>query len=116
MKKRAALTLAVLITIATAAWAAQPPAGPAKVTNFGAKAPVVFDHAKHLEKAPDCAACHHNGDKDAYKCGTCHGAEAKDKAPSIKDAMHGKEKGVCYACHLKTDAPNKKKCADCHAG
>lgn len=116
MKKMILTAMAILIATAGLALAAEPPAGPAKVTNYGAKTPVTFDHAKHAKKASDCIACHHNEAKGVYKCGTCHGAEEKDKAPAIKDAMHAKEKGVCYACHLKADAAQKKKCADCHAG
>lgn len=96
--------------------AADMPAKAMKVRNFGTREAVTFDHAKHSAAKIECATCHHNAAKGEFKCGTCHGLDAKDKTPSMKEAMHGKEKGVCYPCHVKPDAAQKKKCADCHAG
>lgn len=82
-------------------------------------------HAKEYgEKGYGCKACHHELKNDdpaeqakAKKCSTegCHGAEAKDKSPDLKNAMHNQ----CYKnCH-KTDEKAKAakaptKCGDCH--
>lgn len=107
---------ALAMGLVAAAFASDAPTAPIKVTNNGMKGAVTFDHAKHAGKALECKTCHHKGDQPAVKCGTCHGAEEKGGAPNLKDAAHGKDKGVCYACHLKPEAVNKKKCADCHAG
>lgn len=112
----AAYTIAMGILAAAFAADVAAPKNPVLVTNNGAKGVVIFDHGKHAGKGIECAACHHKAAEGQYKCGSCHGADEKGATPSIKDAMHAKEKGVCYACHLKTEAVNKKKCADCHAG
>ncbi len=94
--------------------AADAPAAPVRVTNFGAKAPTTFDHGKHAGPELTCASCHHEGTGGQYRCGTCHLGEAGEKAPKIRDAMHGKDGGACFACHTRKDAPQKLKCADCH--
>lgn len=116
MKKLIAVAIAALFLAATAAIAADAPKGPVKVTNFGKKDAVSYDHAKHGKI--DCKTCHHKEGND-FKCGTCHQAEA-GKAPSIKDAFHDKAnaKGACFGCHDKSSATVKKelKCADCHKG
>lgn len=112
----AAYTFAMGILVTSFAAETAAPTKPAAVTNYGAKAAVVFDHAKHLGNSMECLTCHHKAGEGQYKCGACHQAEEKGAAPSIKDAMHAKDKGACYACHLKPEAVNKKKCADCHAG
>jgi len=118
MKKTLLILAASLIAMTLAGFvlAADAPAKAIKVTNYGAKDAVTFDHAKHAAQKVECVTCHHNADKGQYKCGDCHKGEATDKTPPIKEAMHSKEKGVCYTCHLKPEAANKKKCADCHAG
>ena len=113
MKRTAAVLIAIVIPVA-AALAVNMPAEPAQVTNYGKKAPVLFDHAKHVGPELDCAACHHNSGEEHYQCGSCHKLEAQGDAPAIKEAMHGKDKGVCYACHLQKGAEHKKKCAECH--
>ncbi len=94
------------------AHAADAPKGPEKVTNFGGKEVVTFDHAKHKEVK--CEACHHNAKDGKFKCGECHGKETKGKAISMKDASHGKDKGVCFKCHYASDAKNKLSCNKCH--
>lgn len=111
----AALVLALAFT-AAAAPAADPPAEPVRVTNFGKKAAVTFDHKAHLARGLACAACHHTEAEGKYKCGECHLAEAAGPAPKLKDAMHKKGVGVCYQCHLARDAEHKFKCSDCHKG
>ena len=95
------------------ALATDPPAEPTRVTNYGEKAPVMFDHQNHKDVA--CVDCHHNEADGQYKCGACHGLEAQDDTPKIKDAMHKKTEGACYACHFGKEASAKKlKCAECH--
>ena len=77
-----------------------------------AKSPVIFPHKAHADRIKNCAECHH---KDAagkeQTCFACHKAEKKDKAASLKDAMHTK----CKDCHSK-DAAKKAptKCDGCH--
>lgn len=76
------------------------------------KPAVVFPHKAHADRIKNCAECHH---KDApgkeQKCFTCHKAEKKGDAVSLKDAMHTK----CKGCHSK-DATKKAptKCDGCH--
>lgn len=117
MKKLIAVAIAVVFMVGaglSAAVAADAPKGPIKVTNFGGKDAVTFDHAKHKV---DCETCHHNAKEGKFKCGDCHKGEA-GKAPAMKDAAHEKEKGKCWGCHNKASANVKKelKCADCHKG
>ena len=111
MRKLLVIAVALLFS-AGAAMAAEAPKGPIKVTNFGKKAPVTFDHAKHKEVK--CVSCHHNEKDGKYKCGECHKAEGKDKTLSLADAMHKKDVGKCWSCHRADDAKKKMKCADCH--
>jgi hypothetical protein len=93
--------------------ATEPPAEPVRVTNYGKKAPVTFDHALHGQV--DCAQCHHKQGDGEYTCGQCHGETAADDAPKLKDAMHAKVTGKCYACHFGAEPQAKKlKCAECH--
>ncbi|MDF1555521.1 MAG: cytochrome c3 family protein [Deferrisomatales bacterium] len=110
------LTLSLVLTLGTGlgnALATDPPGEPVRVTNYGEKAPVTFDHAKHGEVA--CVQCHHNQDDGQYKCGQCHGEAATEEAPKLKDAMHEKEDGKCYGCHFGPEPQAKKlKCAECH--
>jgi hypothetical protein len=111
----ATLVLAGLILTplgAGSALAANPPDGPVKVTNFGKKNPVTFDHAKH--KDLNCVSCHHKEKEGKYKCGECHKAEEQGKTPKLADAMHKKDVGKCWSCHRAEDAKNKFKCNDCH--
>ena len=114
MKKLILVVTAVMFALSLglgAAVAKDAPGAPVKVSNFGKKKVVEFDHAKH--KDLKCDQCHHKG-MDEPKCGACHKLDDGD-APKIKDAMHGKDKGSCYECHLQKDADKKLKCADCHA-
>jgi predicted CXXCH cytochrome family protein len=116
MKKLLAIAVASLFIVSvgiTAAISADAPADGLKVTNFGKKDAVTFDHSKH---GTDCASCHHNG-VEKGKCGTCHKAEAGD-APGIKDMAHKKEVGKCWGCHNKKSPTVVKalKCKDCHKG
>lgn len=113
MKRTVAILIAIAIPVA-ASIAADMPAEPTAVTNYGKKAPVVFDHAKHAGGGLECASCHHTADTGQYKCGECHKLETENGAPPIKEAMHGKGTGVCYTCHLQKEAQNKMKCAECH--
>lgn len=112
MKKIALIAMAAVFALGlglSAAVAVDAPAGPIKVTNFGKKGVVSFDHAKHVKT--DCKSCHHND--GGYKCGECHGAKGGD-APSFKDASHKKGVGACYDCHRAKDAVKKMKCGECH--
>ena len=101
--------------------------GPADITiNADSKSekpkPAQFTHAKHQERNPDCATCHHKnvdgkqapiaeGDAVA-KCDTCHNADfPNEKLRKWKDIGHG----LCKDCHkkMKEDgAPTK--CGACH--
>ncbi len=119
MKKIALVAMSALFALGLsfgAAQAAEAPKGPVKVTNFGKKDPVSFDHAKH--KDVKCEDCHHKqgNDKGEHKCGKCHGKDdnAKTKAPKLESSMHKKDVGVCYKCHRAEDAKHKLKCNDCH--
>lgn len=117
MKKLVLLATAVLFALGLglgAAVAKDAPKGPIKVTNYGKKDPVIFDHSKHSEI--DCKQCHHMADEGKYKCGDCHKAKEEGDAPSFKDAAHKKDMGKCYECHYARGAEHKLKCGDCHKG
>jgi hypothetical protein len=76
------------------------------------KPAVTFNHKAHGERIKNCAECHHKDEAGKeQKCFACHKAEKKDKAASLKDAMHTK----CKDCHAK-DASKKAptKCDGCH--
>jgi hypothetical protein len=96
--------------------AADAPAGPIKVTNYGKKAAVTFKHSIH-KKGFECQSCHHNEGDGNYKCGSakCHLAEY-GKIPKLMDAAHKKTVGKCWACHFKASPSVKKplKCKQCH--
>jgi len=113
MKKFTAIVAAVVffVGLGLAAVAADAPAGPVKVTNFGKKDVVTFDHAKHT--SAECATCHHKAESGDFKCGTCHGDDG-----AMKDAAHKKDVGKCWTCHNKKSPSVVKelKCKDCHAG
>ncbi|MDW7709151.1 MAG: cytochrome c3 family protein [Deferrisomatales bacterium] len=96
------------------AWAASPPAQPAPVTNFGKKAPVIFDHALHAGEGFTCVQCHHNEAEGEYRCGQCHKLETEGGVLRIQDAFHGKDVGVCWSCHRAPEGTHKLKCNDCH--
>lgn len=116
----AALLMAVGLGLGSATAAVEAPKGPIKVTNYGKKDAVNFDHSKHTGQAElkDCKTCHHKaGDTaDSYKCGGCHKLAEEGGAPAIKDAAHGKDVGKCYSCHRVKGGEHEKKCADCHKG
>jgi len=115
MKKLLVLVVTVFVALGLGlgtALAVDAPKGPVKVTNFGGKDAVTFDHAKH--KDAKCVDCHHNEKDGKFKCGDCHLKAAKDKAPKFQDAAHG-EKGVCRTCHFGEKAKKSLKCTDCHA-
>ncbi len=113
--------LALAVTLFAAAalsaglgWTATPPAEPAPVTNFGKKAPVVFDHGLHAGEGFTCVQCHHNEAEGEYRCGACHKLEAEGGLLKIQDAFHGKDVGKCWSCHRAPDATHQLKCNDCH--
>ena len=117
MKKLVLIVAALVFSVGLglqAAHAMEAPADGLKVTNFGKKAGVTFDHSKH--KDIDCKQCHHNADQGKYKCGECHKAKAQGKVPSFKNAAHKKNMGKCWDCHRAKDAVKKLKCKDCHKG
>ena len=114
MKKFAMLIAIVMVTVFSASVIVAADA-PEKATINEvqkSKPAVVFPHKAHADRIKNCAECHH---KDAagkeQKCFACHKAEKKDKAASLKDAMHTK----CKDCHAK-DASKKAptKCDGCH--
>ena len=90
------------------------PKAPEKVTNYGKKDVVTFDHAKHKEAGADkCTACHTKVFKmkkgqsgtltmDKMKagefCGACHDGKTQvgSKTPA---SVADKEK--CTTCHKK---------------
>ena len=114
MKKFLVVAVSVLFALGIGlgtALSADAPKAAAKVTNFGGKEAVTFDHAQHGKAK--CVDCHHNEKDGKYKCGECHKKEKADKAVSLKDAMHG-EKGVCKSCHFGEKAAKPLKCAECH--
>lgn len=118
MKVFSLALLAALFIFVSGASALDAPKGAFKVTNFGEKDAVTFDHATKGHVG-ECKTCHHKEGTD-YKCSNCHKAEEAGKTPSIKDAAHNKAAGTgaCYQCHFK-DSPKVKKplkCADCHKG
>lgn len=110
----AASTLFALGLCFGSAQAADAPKAPEKVTNYGKKDVVTFDHAKH--KASKCADCHHNEKEGKFKCGECHGKDdnAKTKAIKLESAAHKKDVGACFGCHRAENAKHKLKCGDCH--
>jgi len=113
MKKLILVAAAVLFSVGlglSAAVAADAPAGPIQVTNYGKKSVVTFEHAKHKEVK--CEQCHHKG-FDKPKCGECHKAEEEGGSPKFQDAAHAKGKGACRSCHFD-DGAKKLKCNDCH--
>jgi hypothetical protein len=119
MKKIVLVAASALFALGLCVGSAQAvdaPKAPVKVTNFGKKPVVTFDHAKH--KDTKCEECHHkaHNDKGEHNCGKCHGKEddAKTKAPKMESAAHKKDVGVCFKCHKAEDAKHKLKCADCH--
>lgn len=117
MRKIALVALSAVFALGLSlgtAQAADAPKAPTKVTNFGKKEVVTFDHAKH--KDMKCEDCHHKkgNDKGEHKCGKCHTDKDQGKALNFKDASHKKDLGACYSCHLASDAKHKMKCADCH--
>jgi hypothetical protein len=122
MRKFILLATAVLFTAGiglSAAVAAESPKEALKIEVEGHKKPgVTFDHQAHLKanEGLKCETCHHkiDGKEKEEKCTNCHGEKAEGKTPSIKDAMHAKDKGACYGCHFGSDAKKKLKCSDCH--
>ena len=118
MKKLIAIAVATVFVAVVGVTAAISMDAPAalKVTNFGKKDAVTFDHASHAEAA--CIACHHEdkiveGDAATYKCGACH-----TDTKAMKAAAHKKEEGKCWTCHNKKSPSVVKalKCKDCHKG
>jgi len=105
---------AVFLAVAAAA---DVPAGPIKITNFGKKSAVTFKHSDHTDLVA-CKSCHHKKAGGNSKCANpgCHGAEAAGAIPSLKDAAHMKDKGKCWACHFPTAPKPKAKltCNECH--
>jgi hypothetical protein len=114
MRKLALVLSAAVLLAAGSAWAVDAPTEPIKVTNYGKKAVVTFDHAKHAGDKFTCVQCHHNEAEGKFKCGECHKAEAEGGAPKFQDAAHAKDVGKCWGCHRAPDAAHKLKCNDCH--
>jgi hypothetical protein len=111
------LLFAVLFFLvgSTVVCAAQPPDKPTVLRLEGGKMPpVTFSHATHVDQNKiDCAKCHHKDVQAPKACTTCHGREAKGKAPASKDAFHT----VCQTCHNEAAAKGAKaptKCTECH--
>lgn len=83
--------------------------------------PVIdFNHEKHSAKI-DCLQCHHDYDAyhnnrggDGQPCGTCHGVDASQAAPSLKDAFHAQCKGCHESMHSQGKAAGPVTCGGCH--
>ena len=77
-------------------------------TKMGA---VTFKHKDHQGRAKDCQVCHHKNEKGKEEaCSKCHDAKVeKDKASTLKDAMHK----TCKGCHEK-ESKGPKECKGCH--
>lgn len=88
---------------------------------------VVFPHSLHMEilEEEGCGACHHAPDPDTgeltyvedeeVSCVECHGAEARDDAPGLREAFHGS----CTVCHrlmqkAENTAGGPTTCGECH--
>lgn len=75
--------------------------------------PVKFTHAKHMEIAGDCAACHHHqAEGDISACAKCHSMRfdpKNTKKTTLKAAYHER----CLGCHDKL-ASGPRGCVDCH--
>ncbi|RMG97357.1 MAG: class III cytochrome c [Candidatus Dadabacteria bacterium] len=118
MKKLVLFAAAAVFSLGLALGAAQATDAPAdglKVTNYGKKPAVTFDHSKHTNQLK-CEECHHKAGEGKYKCGECHKAKAEGDKPKLKDAAHKKEVGKCWGCHRAKNAKKKLKCNDCHKG
>jgi hypothetical protein len=63
---------------------------------------ILFSHAAHASRAPDCAACHADVAQD-------DGALA-DLAPGLRTSME-----ECLACHATSGGPALEDCGACHA-
>ena len=83
------------------------------------KAPVPFDHKKHISSGIKCVRCHHAWDKtkakSPKKCDECHKLKKRGPKLSIRRAFHRK----CQGCH-KEMAKNgektgpRRRCSKCH--
>ncbi|HEY3275435.1 MAG TPA: cytochrome c3 family protein [Syntrophorhabdaceae bacterium] len=101
-----------------AASAQTAPADTAPIKIEGAKmAPVPFSHPTHVDKAKiACKTCHHKelAGKAYVSCVKCHMLkEAKDGAPTAKDAFHKQ----CQTCHkesVRKGVSAPVKCNECH--
>jgi hypothetical protein len=75
--------------------------------------PVKFTHARHMERATDCALCHHHQKEgDMASCVKCHRARFDPKAAKqtpLKAAYHER----CLGCHDRL-AKGPRGCVDCH--
>ena len=121
MKKIVALVVVVaFLAVGMVAFAV--PAAPtgdlkvAKAEGAEKKAPVNYNHEKHMASAPDCKSCHHTWDGEGAlkKCSECHKAKKDGKALGIKTALHK----ACKDCHKDLKKAGKKtgptSCKGCH--
>ncbi len=107
--------LLVLFCAPFTAKAVEHPKQPITIKLEGAKMPpVTFSHDTHVEKQKlQCVTCHHKNPEKPTACTTCHGKEAKGKAPAARDAFHTR----CQGCHKEMVAKGlhpPTKCMECH--
>lgn len=99
--------------------------GKAKSKTKAPQVGVSFNHKKHGADL-GCVTCHHTekdlkaGATAAKSCFGCHGAAAKDKQLTAKDAIHKDKVGKCINCHKNDEkakaAKAPTKCKECHGG
>ncbi len=89
--------------------------------------PIEFGHELHVAALEEegCGACHHGPDEETGRlvyiegeevgCSECHGDEADDDTPALREAFHGS----CNACHRRMiksaeDFKGPTTCGECH--
>lgn len=87
--------------------------------------PVMFNHAMHAEKYPDCIECHHVYEYKEQKrentwsgegqpCSECHKLKREGKTLPLREAYHN----LCTGCHRKLKKEGAKggpvTCGECH--
>ncbi|AMD92913.1 cytochrome c3 family protein [Desulfomicrobium orale] len=72
---------------------------------------LLYSHEDHAAQH-DCTECHHGPDIEAEPgaCNQCHGAEAEENMPSLREAVHAK----CNTCHEDMFEEQLKGCKGCH--
>jgi len=90
------------------------------VFGFVQRAPSVFKHDEHNEKADieDCYTCHHlyedgklveDESSEDQSCSDCHNLKKSGNAPCLMKAFHSS----CWGCH-KGKKAGPLMCGECH--